>query len=89
MVAECKSLKNLSLKELNYKLYSKGISKEEIENYMSLHGEELVDYEINSALNIIRKKMNTSEWEDVANYLYKKGYLEETINIARKQYEEE
>lgn len=83
---EFMALKNLSLKEVNYKLYAKGISRKSIEDYFEKHGEELVDYEIQSAKNIMRKKDGKMEWEDIEAYLYKKGYLEETINIAKREY---
>ena len=83
---EFMALKNLSLKEVNYKLYAKGISRKSIEDYMSEHGEELVDYEIQSAKNIMCKKDGKMEWEEIESYLHKKGYLEETIHIAQKEY---
>jgi len=83
---EFMALKNLSLKEVNYKLYAKGISRKSIEDYMAEHGEELVDYEIQSAKNIMCKKDGKMEWEEIEAYLHKKGYLEETIHIAQKEY---
>lgn len=85
-INEFKALKNLSLKEINYKLYAKGISKDSIEEYFERHGEELIDYEIQSAKNIMSKKDGKIEWEEIEAYLYKKGYLEETINIAKREY---
>ena len=39
-ILEFKALNNLSRKEISYKLYSKGISKEFIEDYFSEHQEE-------------------------------------------------
>ena len=44
-VAEYMAIKNLSQKEISYKLYSKGIDKNLIEDYFSSHREELEEYE--------------------------------------------
>ena len=81
-INEAINIKNLSLYELRYKLYSKGISKDLIENYFSSNYEILVDYEKKSALNIINKKKKTMEIEDIKLYLRKKGYKEESIRIG-------
>ena len=78
-VTEYKALKNASRKELSYKLYSKGVSKNLIEDYFSAHQEELYDYELQSAKNILEKKKHTMEEIDIKNYLRRKGYREETI----------
>ena len=78
-ILECKALNNLSRKEISYKLYSKGISKELIEDYFSEHQEELYDYEMQSAQNIFNKKSITMETEEIKNYLRKKGYKEDII----------
>ena len=84
-VEEYKNLKNLSLKEIKYKLLQKGIEKNTLENYIYLHNEELLDYEIKSAKNIALKKNKNMEIEEIKNYLYKKGYMSESINIALEQ----
>lgn len=81
-INEAINIKNLSLYELRYKLYSKGISKDLIENYFSSNYETLVDYEKKSAKNIINKKKRTMEIEDIKNYLKRKGYKEESIRIG-------
>ena len=73
-VCEFQRLKNLSIKELEYKLLSKGIDKQDIENYISKNKEELLEYEINSAKNIFTKKETIMEKKDIAFYLKKKGY---------------
>ena len=78
-ILEFKALNNLSRKEISYKLYSKGISKELIEDYFSEHQEELYDYEMQSAQNIFNKKSMTMETEEIKNYLRKKGYKEDII----------
>ena len=81
-VNEFKNLKNMSIKEIEYKLMTKGIKKDIINNYICKNKEELMDYEINSAKNIFVKKQNLIETEEIINYLKKKGYLQETIKIA-------
>lgn len=81
-IREYTALKNLSVKEVIYKLQTKGIAKSTIEDYVSKHKEELVEYETQSASNIIRKKKLSMEQEEIESYLYKKGYMEETIKLA-------
>ena len=49
-------LKNLSIKEIKYKLISKGLDKNKIEDYICENKEELEEYEIKSAENIFYKK---------------------------------
>ena len=73
------AIKNLSKKEISYKLYSKGIDKSLIEDYFASHSEELYEYELKSAITIFNKKINTMEEEEIKNYLRKKGYREEII----------
>lgn len=76
------ALKNLSIKELKYKLLSKGLDKNNIEDYIYENKEELEKYEIKSASNIIYKKANSMEEEEIKQYLLKKGYRLENINRA-------
>ena len=78
-VNEFLNLKNMSIKELTYKLASKGIHRNDIENYIYANNEELKDYEKRSALNIYNKKKNNMEYDDIINYLYRKGYSQESI----------
>lgn len=80
-VNEFKNLKNMSIKEIKYKLLSKGIAKDIIDNYIYEHREELLEYENNSANNIFVKKRATMEKDDIISYLRKKGYMEEIIKI--------
>ena len=80
-VAEFINLKNLSLKELEYKLRQKGIEKDIIDDYI-YNKETLLEYEINSAKNLIIKKRNTLEDNEIKQYLSNKGYMSETIKIA-------
>ena len=81
-----KALKNLSIKELTYKLFSKGISKDDIEDYIYENREELEEYEQKSIRNILYKKQTSMNIEEIKQYLGKKGYKQENI---RKVIEEE
>lgn len=83
-INEYMNLKNMSIKEIEYKLITKGINKEIIENYIYTNREKLLEYEIKSATNIINKKSYSSEKEEILNYLRKKGYMEESLKIAEE-----
>ena len=85
-INEFKNLKNMSIKEIEYKLITKGIKKDIIEDYIYKNKEELINYELNSAKNIFLKKQNTMQTEQIIDYLKKKGYLEETIKIAKEDF---
>ncbi len=74
-----KQLKNLSIKELKYKLLSKGISADDIEDYIYENREELEEYERNSIRNILYKKQHAMEIDEIKQYLMKKGYNSENI----------
>lgn len=76
------ALKNLSIRELKYKLLSKGLNKNDIEDYICENREELEKYETKSASNIIYKKANSMEQDEIKQYLLKKGYKIENINNA-------
>ena len=78
-------LKNLSIKELKYKLLAKGLNKNDIEDYIYGNKEELKEYEIKSASNIIYKKSASMEQEEIKQYLLKKGYKSENINSAMEE----
>ena len=81
-VSEFINLKSLSLKEMKYKLYSKGIKSNLIDEYISNNIEELEEYELKSACKIVSKKKNSMEIEDIKLYLLKKGYREENVREA-------
>ena len=76
------ALKNLSIKELKYKLLTKGLNKNDIEDYIYENKEELEEYEVKSISNIIYKKSTSMEQEEIKQYLLKKGYKAENINRA-------
>lgn len=78
-VNECIALKNLSIKELKYKLYSKGINRNVLDEYIQNNYEELEEYEMKSAENIKLKKQNSMNEEEIKIYLLKKGYKGDNI----------
>ena len=86
-INEIQRLKNLSIREVKYKLLTKGLSSKLVDEYIYEHKEEMLEYETKSAKTILIKKANTMEIEDVYNYLRKKGYMEETIKIIGEDYE--
>lgn len=85
---EYMNLKNLSIKELEYKLISKGIKKDLIDNYIYTNREMLLEYEMKSAKSIIIKKMNSKEKEEILNYLRKKRYMEDSLKVVMQEIEE-
>ena len=87
-VHEYMALKNLSIKELKYKLSSKGIQNSLIEDYISENIEELEEYERKSAENITIKRAVNMDENDIRLYLMKKGYKEENIKEAISKIEE-
>ncbi len=82
VVQEYMALKNLSIKELKYKLIAKGLDKNLIEDYLYNNKEKINQYEIQSAQNIISKKSNQMEQKEIEEYLIKKGYKRDTLEIA-------
>ena len=81
-IKEFIALKKLSIKEVEYKICSKGINKNLVDDYICNHKENMIQYEIESAKAIIIKKKASLEDNEIRDYLYKKGYMSETISIA-------
>lgn len=75
-------LKNLSIREIQYKLMAKGLKRNDIEDYIYENREELEEYEVKSAGNIIYKKSASMEIDEIKQSLLKKGYKIENINKA-------
>ena len=73
-VNEYINLKTMSIKEMKYKLYAKGIDKKLIEEYIEKNYEELKEYENRCIEKIKNKKSNTNTEEEINQYLYRKGY---------------
>ena len=74
-------LKNLSLKEIKYKLLAKGLNKNDIEDYFYENKDDLNEYEKKSARNIFNKKKKDMDEEEIRQYLLKKGYNYDNINF--------
>ncbi|MBR2588384.1 MAG: RecX family transcriptional regulator [Bacilli bacterium] len=85
-INEYTNLKSLSIKEIKYKLYSKGLDSSLIDEYIYKNIDYLQDYEEKSAHKITSKKRNLMEEEEIKLYLLKKGYKEESIQKALLQY---
>ena len=73
---------DLSLKEIEYKICQKGINKSLVDDFVCKNKEDMLEYEIASAKDIIMKKQNKLEENEIRDYLYKKGYMSESVNIA-------
>ena len=74
-------LKNLSLREIKYKLLAKGLNKNDIEDYFYENKDDLNEYEKQSARNIYNKKKIDMDDEQIKQYLLKKGYNYDNINF--------
>lgn len=81
-VKEFMALKNMSIKEISYKICQKGVSKNLVDDYICQNKESMLEYEISSAKAIILKKQNAVEEQDIKAFLYKKGFMSETVSIA-------
>jgi len=87
-VKEYMNLKNLSIKEIEYKLISKGIKKDLVDNYIYNNKEMLLEYEIKSAKNILIKKLNSQDKEEILSGLKKKRYMQDSLKLAMQEIEE-
>ena len=72
-IREYMNLKTLSIKEIKYKLLSKGLDRKLIEKYIENNNEELNEYEQKCVEKIRAKKKELSE-DEIKQYLYRKGY---------------
>lgn len=82
------AIKTLSIKEIKYKLISKGIKTKKIDDYIDKHCDEMNQYEKKSAKKIATKKQNLDNIQ-IKQYLLKKGYKTENINNAIENLEKE
>lgn len=88
-------LKRLSIFEISMKLREKGINSQTIYNEITEKNEQLKQYEINNIIKILEEKdymyYNENTEEDykqrskILAYLYRKGYKQENINIAKEE----
>lgn len=79
------TLKNLSLKEVKYKLMSKGLNKDDIDDYFYQYRDELNEYERQSANKIYYKKQKDLKKEEIILYLLKKGYNYDNIKLEEEE----
>lgn len=86
-VNEFMALKNMSLREIRYKLLAKGLSNDIIDDYFSSRQEELEEFEKKSIQNIYYKKQNQMEIEEIVSFLNKKGYQTDNIREVLKEVE--
>lgn len=75
-VNEYMLLKTMSIKEIRYKLYGKGLDKKLIEKYIDENYERLQEYENECIEKIKTKKSQTMDEQEIQQYLYRKGYKE-------------
>ena len=76
-VREYMNLKTMSIKEIKYKLYAKGLDRKLIEKYVEKNYEQLKEYEEKCIEKIKQKKSGTMEEQEIEQYLYRKGYKNE------------
>ncbi len=81
-INEFTALKDLSIKEVKYKLYTKGVDSHLVDDYIDEHIDELMEYEKKSAENLVRKKSSVLEEQDIRLYLLNKGYKKCSIDNA-------
>ena len=77
----------MSIKEVRYKLLSKGLNNDIIEDYISNNRDELDEYEVKSIINIFNKKSGMMEKEEIKSFLLKKGYSMDNIKEALSEVE--
>lgn len=81
-VNEFIALNTLSIKQIKYKLYSKGLKSDLIDSYIENNKEELEQYETDNVEKIVQKKISVMEEEKLVNFLKNKGYKDENIKKA-------
>ncbi len=80
-VNEFVAINTLSIREIEYKLYSKGISSNIIEQYINNNLETLEEYEQQCAQKIYYKKKASMENDEIVNFLRKKVILQKLKEI--------
>ena len=86
-VAEFMALKNMSLREMKYKLMAKGINTSMIEDFFAKKQEELEEFEKKSIQNIYIKKQGLMEVDEIIQFLSKKGYKSDNIKEVLREVE--
>lgn len=88
-VKEIMALKSTSIKDITYKLMAKGISNNIIDDYICKNRETMIEYELASVKKIYLKKKDREEEQDIRNYLFKKGFLSDSISDGIEEGKEE
>lgn len=83
-INEYMAIKDMSLKEIKYKLLSKGLKSNIIDEYFQKQYDILKEYEVKSAKNIVSKKLKTMDKSEIKGFLMRKGYNSENIKEALK-----
>lgn len=84
-INEFMALKNLSIREIKYKLMSKGINNSLIEEYVDNNLDNLIEYEKQCAKTLAIKKSNSSTEDEIKMYLLNKGYKRSSIEYALQE----
>lgn len=84
-INEFMALKNLSIREIKYKLMSKGINNKLIEEYVDNNLDDLIEYEKRCAKALAIKKSNSSTEDEIKMYLLNKGYKRSSIEYALQE----
>ena len=79
------NINTLSIKEIKYKLQSKGLDCNLIERYIDDNIDELSEYEKKCAKKIYLKKINVSNTNDIINFLLRKGYRMDNIKAILEE----
>ncbi len=79
------NINTLSIKEIKYKLQSKGLDCNLIERYIDDNIDELSEYEKKCAKKIYLKKINDSNINDIINFLLRKGYRMDNIKAILEE----
>lgn len=69
-----------SIKEIEYKILQKGVSKNLINDYLAENKEKIYEHEYSAAKKLYEKKIADKSDEEVKRYLRRKGFLEDIIN---------
>lgn len=69
-----------SIKEIEYKILQKGVSKDLINDYIEENKEKLYEHEFVAAKRLYEKKNAGKSDEEVKKYLRRKGFLEDVID---------
>ncbi len=78
-IANVKRLKNASITEIKMDLMRRGIEDDLIEKYID---EDLIEFELQSAINLAKKKAKTAEIPKIKQFLLNKGYSYDNVTKA-------